>query len=81
MARRVGQIIARGDRRRLIRVYLGRDHETNKRNCGVLLQGLCAECVEFHGTVFRQVQYELQFSSGRAEPSGLVIHCSIAIGY
>ena len=27
-----GQIIARGDRRWLIRVYLGRDHETNKRN-------------------------------------------------
>lgn len=32
MARKVGQIIARGNRRRLIRVYLGRDHETNKRN-------------------------------------------------
>src|SRR5436853_2411098 len=32
MARKVGQIIARGDRRYLIRVYLGRDHETNKRN-------------------------------------------------
>jgi hypothetical protein len=32
MARRVGQIIARGDRRWLIRVYLGRDHETKKRN-------------------------------------------------
>jgi integrase len=32
MARKVGQIIARGDRRWLIRVYLGRDHDTNKRN-------------------------------------------------
>jgi hypothetical protein len=32
MARKVGQIIARGDHRWLIRVYLGRDHETNKRN-------------------------------------------------
>jgi len=32
MASKVGQIIARGDRRWLIRVYLGRDHETNKRN-------------------------------------------------
>jgi len=32
MARKVGQITARGDRRWLIRVYLGRDHETNKRN-------------------------------------------------
>jgi integrase len=32
MARKVGQIIARGDRRWLIRVYLGRDHETNERN-------------------------------------------------
>ena len=32
MARKVGQIIARGERRWLIRVYLGRDHETNKRN-------------------------------------------------
>src|SRR6266496_3734490 len=32
MARKVGQIIARGDRRWLTRVYLGRDHETNKRN-------------------------------------------------
>ncbi len=31
MARKVGQIIARGDRRWLIRVYLGRDHGTNKR--------------------------------------------------
>jgi hypothetical protein len=31
MARKVGQIIARGDRKWLIRVYLGRDHETNKR--------------------------------------------------
>src|ERR1700745_4161767 len=32
MARKVGQIIARGDRRSLIRVYLGRDYETKKRN-------------------------------------------------
>ena len=32
MARKVGQIIARGDRRWLIRVYLGRDYETKKRN-------------------------------------------------
>jgi integrase len=32
MARKVGQIIARGDRRRLIRVYLGRDQETKRRN-------------------------------------------------
>ena len=32
MARKVGQIIARGDRRWLIRVYLGREHETKKRN-------------------------------------------------
>jgi integrase len=31
MARKVGQIIARGDRRWLIRVYLGRDHQTKKR--------------------------------------------------
>jgi integrase len=31
MARKVGQIIARGDRRWLIRVYLGRDRETSKR--------------------------------------------------
>ena len=31
MPRKVGQIIARGDRRWLIRVYLGRDQETNKR--------------------------------------------------
>jgi hypothetical protein len=31
MARKVGQIISRGDCRWLIRVYLGRDHETNKR--------------------------------------------------
>ena len=31
MARKVGQIIARDDRRRLIRVYLGRNQETNKR--------------------------------------------------
>ena len=32
MARKVSQIIARGDRRWLIRVYLGRDRETNRRN-------------------------------------------------
>ncbi len=32
MARKVGQIIAGGDRRWLIRVYLGRNLETNKRN-------------------------------------------------
>jgi integrase len=32
MARKVGQIIARGDRRWLIRVYLGHDHEIKKRN-------------------------------------------------
>ena len=31
MARKVGQIITRGDHRWLIRVYLGRDHETNRR--------------------------------------------------
>jgi hypothetical protein len=31
MARKVGQIIARGHRRWLIRVYLGRDHQTKKR--------------------------------------------------
>ncbi len=31
MARKVGQIIARGDRRWIIRVYLGRDQETHKR--------------------------------------------------
>jgi hypothetical protein len=31
MARKVGQIIARGDRRWLIRVYLDRDRGTNKR--------------------------------------------------
>jgi len=31
MARKVGQIIARGTQRWLIRVYLGRDHETKKR--------------------------------------------------
>jgi len=32
MARKVGQIIARGDRRWLIRVYVGRDREAIKRN-------------------------------------------------
>lgn len=31
MARKVGQIISRGGRRWLIRVYLGRDHETKQR--------------------------------------------------
>jgi hypothetical protein len=31
MARKVAQIVARGDRRWLIRFYLGRDHETNRR--------------------------------------------------
>lgn len=31
MARKVGQIIARGHRRWLIRIYLGRDHETKQR--------------------------------------------------
>jgi hypothetical protein len=32
MARKVGQIISRGCRRWLIRVYLGRDREKNIRN-------------------------------------------------
>jgi hypothetical protein len=31
MSRKVGQIIARGERRWLVRVYMGRDHETRKR--------------------------------------------------
>ena len=31
MSRQVGQIIARGERRWLVRVYLGRDRETRKR--------------------------------------------------
>ena len=31
MSRKVGQIIARGEQRWLVRVYLGRDHETRKR--------------------------------------------------
>ena len=31
MSRKVGQIIVRGERRWLVRVYLGRDHETRKR--------------------------------------------------
>ena len=30
MSRKVGQIIARGERRWLVRVYLGRDRETRK---------------------------------------------------
>ena len=33
MARKVGQIIARGNRGWLVRVYLGRDREPRKRNC------------------------------------------------
>src|SRR5437868_3132653 len=31
MSRKVGQIIARGDRGWLVRIYLGRDHETHRR--------------------------------------------------
>ena len=31
MSRKVGQIIGRGERRWLVRVYLGRDRETRKR--------------------------------------------------
>ena len=31
MSRKVGQLIARGERRWLVRVYLGRDRETRKR--------------------------------------------------
>jgi hypothetical protein len=31
MSRRVGQIIARGERRWLVRVYLGRDRESRMR--------------------------------------------------
>ena len=31
MSRKVGQIIARGERRWLVRVYLGRNRETRKR--------------------------------------------------
>jgi hypothetical protein len=37
MARKVGQIIARGDRRWLIRVYLGRDRETNKWSRNIMV--------------------------------------------
>ncbi len=33
MSRKVGQIIARGERRWLVRVYLGRDRERRKRKC------------------------------------------------
>jgi integrase len=39
MARKVGQIIARGDRRWLIRVYLGRDHETRSVTITTELNG------------------------------------------
>ncbi len=31
LARKTGQIVARGDRRWLVRVYLGRDHQTSRR--------------------------------------------------
>jgi hypothetical protein len=31
MSRKVGQIIARGERRWLVRAYVGRDRETRKR--------------------------------------------------
>jgi|GEM_PF-4047324 len=31
MSRKVGQIIARGEHRWLVRVYVGRDRETSKR--------------------------------------------------
>jgi hypothetical protein len=32
MSRKIGQIIARGERRWLVRVYLGRNRETRRRN-------------------------------------------------
>jgi hypothetical protein len=44
MSRKVGQIVARGERKWLVRVYLGRDRETRKRRyhnrtlCGSLRQ-------------------------------------------
>ena len=43
MARKVGQIIARGDRRWLIRGYLGRDQETKKRNYHRTIRGSMRE--------------------------------------
>jgi len=44
MARKVGHIIARGDRRWLIWVCLGRDHETNKLTTTIKhVGGLCGK--------------------------------------
>jgi len=48
MAREVGQIIARGDHKLLIRVYLGRDQETRKRNAGCLLEPAVTH-MQFYG--------------------------------
>ena len=42
MARKVGQIIARGDRRWLIRVYLGRDQK--QRNANTTTEPSAARC-------------------------------------
>lgn len=42
MARKVGQIIARGERKWLIRVYLGRDQENNKRRHSAAMNALAA---------------------------------------
>lgn len=40
MSRRVGQIVARGERRWLVRVYLGRDRKTRKRKyCNRMVHG------------------------------------------
>ena len=51
MASKVGQIVARGDGRRLIRVYLGRDQEIKKRKSTIEPHGLIRKTQAYLATV------------------------------
>ena len=58
MARKVGPIIARGDRRWLIRVYLGYDHETKKRNYhNRTIHGSMKEAQAYRTRKLREIEF------------------------
>jgi hypothetical protein len=77
MARKVGQIIARRDRRWLIRVYLGRDRETNKRKYhNRTIRGPMSEAQAYLTKRLRE-RADRQIRMGRSNgrrPSGCSVH-------
>ena len=55
MARRVGQIVSRGQRRWLVRVFLGRDRETRKRRyCNRTIHGTARRAQEYLTKMLRE---------------------------